>query len=92
MQGRKGTSLLELLTATTIVVSMFIAVSFYLQNKKEKIISFYKDYSQKIENIEYELDLTNSSKLIADQILLKIKDQINFDNLTQEEIDYLNNL
>jgi hypothetical protein len=71
---------------------MFIAVSFYLQNKKEKIISFYKDYSQKIENIEYELDLTNSSKLIADQILLKIKDQINFDNLTQEEIDYLNNL
>jgi len=92
MQGRKGTSLLELLTATTIVVSMFIAVSLYSQNKKEKIISFYKDYSQKIENIKYELDLTNSSKLIADQILLKIKDQINFDNLTEEEIDYLNNL
>ena len=82
MQGRKGTSLLELLTTTTIRVSMFIAVSFYSQNKKEKIISFYKGYGQKIENIEYELDLTNSSKLIADQILLKIKDQINFDNLT----------
>jgi hypothetical protein len=92
MQGSKGTSLLELLTTTTIIVSMFIAVSFYSQNKKEKIISFYKGYGQKIENIEYELDLTNSSKLIADQILLKIKDQINFDNLTQEEIDYLNNL
>jgi hypothetical protein len=72
MQGRKGTSLLELLTTTTIRVSMFIAVSFYSQNKKEKIISFYKGYGQKIENIEYELDLTNSSKLIADQILLKI--------------------
>jgi hypothetical protein len=92
MQGRKGTSLLELLTTTTIIVSMFVAVSFYSQNKKEKIISFYKGYGQKIENIEYELDLTNSSRLIADQILLKIKDQINFDNLTQEEIDYLNNL
>ena len=92
MKGRKGTSLLELLTTTTIIVSMFVAVSFYSQNKKEKIISFYKDYSQKIENIEYELDLTNSSKLISDQILVKIRDQINFDNLTQEEIDYLNNL
>lgn len=92
MQRRKGTSLLELLTTTTIMASMFVAVSFYSQNKKEKIISFYKDYSQRIENIEYELDLTNSSKLISDQILVKIRDQINFDNLTQEEINYLNNL
>jgi hypothetical protein len=92
MQGRKGTSLLELLTTTTIVASLFVAIGYYSKDKKEKIISFYKNYTQKIENIEIELNLADHSTTIAHQILSKIKNQINIDDLTQEEVDYLNNL